>query len=222
MTLLEYLFGNMVSTKTDAERYMEERNREYAKKAAAYKKREMLGEVQKTIFDHLIPVAKINNYATVPQSQSTNRTQVRTTYDVPQTTYRTEMDYRDAAAETKRRLQEKYGCATQSESDCNTCDSSELDLEDASVFEINTVMFDQMKQVYKVCGKIKRGRFSVNDIVTVKNGTNHYAAKIRQIIRQGENIDYANVSSGVIILFLPTSGGLKMDKASKITKSTLN
>ena len=222
MTLLEYLFGVGISTKTDAEKYMEERNKEYARKSAAYKKREMLGEVQKTIFDYLMPMSKMSSYKSAPSAYDTNKTQVRTMYDQPDRSYRTETDYRDAAIETKRRLQEKYGLANGPSLDCDDCDSFDFEKEDASLFEINTVMFDQISHVYKVCGKIKRGRFSINDIVTIKDSTTQYSAKVKQIIRQGETIDYANVSSGVIILFIPASGGLKINKTSKITKSTLN
>ena len=222
MTIFEYIFGGIGPLKTDAEKYMEERNKEYSKKAAAYKKREMLSEVQKTIFDYLMPISKMSSYKSAPNTYHTNTIQVRKMYEQQDRVYRTEADYRDAAMETKKRLQEKYGHANIPTLDCDDCDSFDFEKEDASLFEINTVMFDQISHVYKVCGKIKRGRFSMNDIVTIKDSTTQYSAKVKQIIRQGEVIDYANVSSGVIILFIPASGGLRIDKTSKITKSTLN
>ena len=188
MTLFEYIFGQGIQ-KTDAERYMEERNREYAKKAAMYKRREQYGKKVKTLLDYLVPMSSVDTY-TEPITMN-KVTQVRPASEIYEMS-KLSQEYKQPTTEsinaTKQRLMEKYNIDS-----CLECDESDEEERDASVFEITTVVLDPKSKIYKVCGSIKRGRFSMNDIVCVKNGILKSNAGIKRIIRRGEVIQYANV-----------------------------
>lgn len=130
----------------------------------------------------------------------------------------------------KQRLQEKYKTNTKnndspkdhkniSNSNCETGCSQEYDKTEMSLFEIETVQ--KNGRVLKLCGKIMRGRFVLDDDVVVKSNGTAKETRVLQILRQGKEIDYANLSSGKIVISIPVDAAANVQPGDKLTKDSI-
>ena len=104
---------------------------------------------------------------------------------------------------------------------CEECQdiSTDFQKDETSLFEIYTVQ--KSGNIVKLCGKVIRGRFMFDDEVGLRLNSGDYPTQIIKIVRQGENIDYANSASGVIVITIPNNSNLIIQPGDKLIKSQL-
>lgn len=232
MSLFSFLHGE--SYESEAEAYMKKRNKDYIKRSNMYKRQEQRinGIGFKSIFD----TSHFNNGNHLTKGMF--GAAIDSINDILKESTTIDENVQEKQEELKKRLQEKYGCVTESNcsteyserieikndsynGSCDECDDSEDEYaeDEVSVFEINTVQ--QIGYTFKLCGRVTRGRFMCNNIVKIRTSSNDYTTKVTNITRQGESVNYANSASGVIVITIPYNTNYIVRNGDKLFKNYL-
>ena len=209
MGLFDFLFWNK-EIKTDTQKYMEERNRDYARKVREYKAKE----------DAWIKNSTVDVYNPKQRKAQQVQTQSITSYLKSNMKSHDTIYQHKSQEELKKELLAKYGHPTapsQTKQDkCNT----QLRTDDKkSVFSILSVIFDPQKGLAKVTGRVEKGRFERGDVV--KFGNNSLSLPIIGMIRQGSPIDYVNSASGIVVINFKTNKDLPVSKGDILHKNSI-
>lgn len=210
MGLFDFLFWSK-EIKTDTQKYMEERNRDYARKVRMYKERE----------DAWTKNSTVDVYKPKSQQQNNMPTQSLTSY-LKTTAKPTTSNYAHKTQEQlKQELLQKYGHPQAhkpaAKQDCKT--QLDYTTDKKSDFSVLAVVFDPQKGIAKVTGRVERGRFERGDVVKI--GESNVELPIIGMIRQGEPVDYVNSASGTVVINFKTRHDLPLSKGQSLHKNTL-
>ena len=116
---------------------------------------------------------------------------------------------------TKHTTQPSY-----TKSACDTCVTStnKHENEKTDVFIVENAFARANTRTVTASGKITKGGFSVGDKVLVKTTLEERIVPIQQMFRQGESINYANVSSGKIAIVIANAADIMVRNGDTITK----
>ena len=247
MGLFDFLHGK--DEESEAEAYMKQRNRAYAKRAAQYKQQESLDNSDDWMTETTEKYTRPDGTKVTRTSKTISKGYVNGTpsgkvgdllnqltggmmdeiKSIEQDCRNKNMTDEERQAELKERLRSKYGNSVRVDSSSkrstiktssyqSNCSTPGVKNKDQSIFVIRTAK--KVGQVWKVCGEIIRGRFGFGDTVTVKTATGDKIGRISKIVRQGEEIDYANISSGVIVIDIHVNG-FEIKPGDKLTKDSI-
>ena len=200
MGFFDFLHGS-VPRKSEAEEYMEKRNKEYARKAAEYKRRESMATAKEGLFEFgklFTPKQQAKNYTKPVNNYLTQRTEQATIpTNFPQKTY-----------------------SRKPRNNCDECGTSNsiYDSDHLDIFTVENAFAKSSTRTVTASGAIVRGGFSVGDKVEVKTTLETRVVTIQQMFRQGESIQYANVSSGKIAMVLSNAADILVRKGDMIKK----
>ena len=222
MGMFDFLFWNR-EIKTDTEKYMESRNRDYARKVREYKNREL----------ELVKNSKVDVYKpkNLPTSNASTRPYTERTYNAerpcyasPTSGHKSQTSGQKSQEQLKQELLAKYGhpqahkpSNPMKTNDCDTNLQSSSDKKAA--FSVLAVVFDPQKGLAKVTGRVERGRFERGDVVNF--GDTGMSLPIIGMIRQGEPVDYVNSASGTVVVNFKTRKDLPIRKGESLHKNTL-
>lgn len=248
MGLFDFLHWN--DEESEAEAYMRERNKTYAKRAAQYKK-------QQESFDNSDDFMNVTTekYTRPDGTKVTSKTYSKgyvngkpsgkvgdllnqmtgglfdDINDINKECENQNLTEAEKQAILKERLRGKYGNAVRVDSSSSRstikttmrqhddCVIPSVKQEELSIFVVKTAR--RVGPVWKVCGEIIRGRFGFGDTVVVKNSIAQKVGEISKIIRQGEGIEYANASSGIIVMDVKVNG-FEINPGDKLTKDSIS
>jgi hypothetical protein len=209
MGFFDFLHGGS-SRKSEAEIYMEQRNREYAKKAAAYRKRELMVEIaeQMGLNSRLQNNTRKNN----TKNNAVDK-MARKVGDSPN----------DIVSHVLSNGYEFSGSSTQcayNQTSCNTChtDDNKQKQKDSAIFCAQSAKINPSIRTVTVNGVIKRGWFEVGDKITIISALEKREAIIAKIIRQGAFVDFANISSGEVSFIFTTIADMMIKSGDQIVK----
>ena len=215
MRMFDFLFWNR-EIKTDTEKYMESRNRDYARKVREYKNRE----------SELVKNSKVDVYKPkkTPAQNSSARPYVERTYNSERPCYSSSTSGHKSQEQLKQELLAKYGHPQAPKPSnpmkTNDCDTNlQYSSDKKSDFSVLSVVFDPQKGIAKVTGRVERGRFERGDVVNF--GDTGMSLPIIGMIRQGEPIDYVNSASGTVVINFKTRKDLPISKGESLHKNTL-
>lgn len=202
MGLFDFLHGN--PPKSEAQAYMEKRNKEYTRRAAEYKRREALQELNASnkLFDNLKNRTNTNVHK---NSITTNVVSC----------LKTAVDKTVSFAESSNALN-----AARPKKPCDSCDSvpSIYDGAEKDLFEVSAASVQFSLRNVIASGVVRRGGFSVGDKVIIQTLSETKEVTISGIWRQGEKAQYVNVSSGQVGLVLANAADVIVKSGSKIIK----
>lgn len=202
MGLFDFLHWSS-SQKSEAEIYMEKRNKEYTRRAAEYRRREMMWAAKEGLFGlgktaspkrHSGNYSRpTNNYSTLPATQC----QKSTTCQPHQQTYNKTIS-----------------------GDCDSCGTSAsiYDSKHLDIFTVENAFTRESAGTAAASGVVVRGGFSVGDMVEVTTSLETRVVTIQQMFRQGKAIQYANTSSGKIAIILSNASDILLRKGDMIAK----
>lgn len=208
MGLLDFLHGGR-QIESEAEAYMRKRNKEYARKAAEYKRREamanMTGQFNRDAQDML--------YKNKRNSRSSAANTLASIGEVAGSIVK----------EIEKSLAGDISCETQTRraiDDCDECEKSTsiYDGKEAALFEVEASFVKPALRTVTVSGKVLRGNFEIGDQVDVVASVETREATIANIIRRGEKTEYANSSSGAVGLVLNGAADMSIRKGDRIEK----
>ena len=215
MGMFDFLFWNR-EIKTDTEKYMESRNRDYARKVREYKNREL----------ELVKNSKVDVYKPkkLPTSNASARPYTERTYKDSQPCYSTPKNGQKSQEQLKQELLAKYGHPQAHKPNnpmkTNDCDTNlQYSSDKKSDFSVLAVVFDPQKGLAKVTGRVERGRFERGDVVNF--GDTGMSLPIIGMIRQGEPVEYVNSASGTVVVNFKTRKDLPIRKGESLHKNTL-
>ena len=202
MGFFDFLHG-VSNQKSEAELYMEKRNKEYAKRAAAYRRREAMLVTQSGLdgFSKLFnSIQQQNNYTQPMNNRSTQQ-------NIQQS--------QQAVCQTSAQLHNK-----KSTSSCGECgnENSIYDSKNLDIFVVENAFTKAETQTVTASGNIVRGGFSVGDKVEIATTLETRTVIIQKMLRRGEAIQYANTSSGKIAIILSNAADILVRKDDTITK----
>ena len=215
---------------------MKKRNKEYAKRSAVYKKKDDGFNIQKN--SQLFDISMLENgLQSVFQNIGSQFEEFR---EISTSISDSNLSDIEKQEQLKKRLQDKFGnninvqCSSngtnknivikQNNTICENyeeCQDYSIDFkkDETSLFEISTIQ--RSGNVLKLCGKVIRGRFMFDDEVGLRLKSGDYPTQIIKIVRQGEDIDYANSASGVIVITIPNNSNIIIQPGDKLIKSQL-
>ena len=208
MGILDFLHGGR-QIESEAEAYMRKRNKEYARKAAEYKRREamanMVGQFGGDTRDALHKNTR-NNRSIANGTLSSIGEAVG-----------------NVVREIENSLAGDVSCETQTRRSLNGCDEcnntpSIYDGKEAALFEVDSSFIKPALRTTTVSGRVLRGNFEIGDKVDVVTSVEIREATIANIIRRGEKAEYANSSSGAVGLVLNGVADVSIRKGDKIEK----
>ena len=190
MGLFDFLHGR--PPKSESQIYMEQRNKEYAKKVAAYNKIEAKWGHQS---DN--PIININHkpYKSTPV-MAKQQIQINKSQSI------------------------KSKITHPKISDCLQCDTSPslYDGKEKSAFIITKASANAARGTVTASGIIKRGSFQVGDTVDVITSLETRSFKIVAMWRQGVKIEYANSSAGPIGMVFSNAADMLMRQNDRVVK----
>lgn len=209
MGFFDFLHGG-ASRKSEAEIYMEQRNKEYAQKAAAYKKRELMAEVAEQMGLN----SRLHNNAQNkrPQNDTINQ-MARKIGETP----------KEMLSHVLSSGHEFSGNSSQCNSNRTSCDTCHTDNDstnktDSAVFCIQSAKINPAIRTTTVNGFVKKGWFEVGDKITIISSLEKREATIAKIVRQGALVDYINISSGQVCLVFTTIADMMLKSGDQIVK----
>ena len=207
MGLFDFLHG-VSNQKSEAEQYMEQRNKEYARKAAEYRRREALstsagGEFLNKVFGQSTTTP---NHPRPVQPNQTQRPTTRTTS--AQTCYTNPPTYPAHSQQCT-----SYPNIEKCDTTKSMYDSDKLD-----IFAIENAFVRQNTKTVTASGVVKRGGFAIGDKVVIKTTLEEREVQIQQIFRQGEAINYINISSGKVAIVLSNSADMLVRQGDVVTR----
>lgn len=215
MGMFDFLFWNR-EIKTDTEKYMESRNRDYARKVREYKNREL----------ELVKNSKVDVYKPkkLPASNASARPYTERTYNAERPCYTSPTSGQKSQEQLKQELLAKYGHPQAHKPSnpmkTNNCDTNlQYTSDKKSDFSVLAVVFDPQKGIAKVTGRVERGRFERGDVVNF--GDTGMSLPIIGMIRQGEPVEYVNSASGTVVVNFKTRKDLPIRKGESLHKNTL-
>lgn len=215
MGMFDFLFWNR-EIKTDTEKYMESRNRDYARKVREYKNREL----------ELVKNSKVDVYKPkkLPTSTASARPYTNRTCYSERPSYASPISGQKSQEQLKQELLAKYGHPQAHKPSnpmkTNDCDTNlQYSSDKKSDFSVLAVVFDPQKGLAKVTGRVERGRFERGDVVNF--GDTGMSLPIIGMIRQGEPVDYVNSASGTVVVNFKTRKDLPIRKGESLHKNTL-
>jgi hypothetical protein len=210
MGLFDFLHGAR-PPKSEAEMYMEKRNKEYARKAAEYRRREAVNSVTERLGDSIYTIVQENM-----RKNTRNTDGVQTLGSVFGTAVCSILENFGIKASGPKRQQNGN---TQNKSkilvstthttasakyayDCDQCGSTSSIYDEMEIasFLVSGASVQSSTKALNVVGEIQRGSFKIGDRVEVVTALEVNSAKIAFMFRKGEPIDYANASAGMITL----------------------
>lgn len=235
MGLFDFLHGGHVES--EAEAYMRQRNKEYARKAAEYRRKEALSQLTDRV--HSDMTSTLKQYA-----RKENGSPVETfgaTFGAAAGSLIREFNKalnqsngtahsstnNHASAPSTSRPQTKITITTKSTSNvarqtnmCNTCDTtpSIYDGKEESLFVVESASARPALRSVFVVGTIERGGFEIGDKVQIVTPLETRDAIIGNIIRENKSLEYANVSSGRITLAFANCADLMIRKGNTVVK----
>lgn len=226
MGFLDFLHGS-APRKSEAELYMEKRNKEYAKKAAEYKRKEALADIAERFG------ANVNCQKTSRRVDTQSPTNLLETiansiakeFGVPLTNVSKQQKPGNYSTMNTNGMARKSESVREYHREVirDTCDDcwtdSEYDNDETAVFVVKNASIKAATRTLTAIGNITRGRFEVGDAVQVVSSSGTQNAIIASIIRQGEKIQYANVSSGPIGLVFANITDMMVRSGDKIVKA---
>ena len=215
MGLFDFLFWNR-DIKTETEKYMESRNRDYARKVREYREREA----------QLVKNSQVDVYKPkkLPTSNASARQYTERTYNAERPCYDSPARGQKSQEQLKQELLAKYGHPQAHKPSnpmkTNDCDTNlQYSSDKKSDFSVFAVVFDPQKGLAKVTGRVERGRFERGDGVNF--GVTGMSLPIIGMIRQGEPVDYVNSASGTVVVNFKTRKDLPIRKGESLHKNTL-
>lgn len=211
MGLLDFLHGGG-SMESEAEAYMKQRNREYARKAAEYKRKEaianMTGQFGGDMQDLLY-----KNSKNIRKSQALAEKTFGSVGEVA----------RALVKEIENSLAGDISCDIDTKpiaNGCGECNNTPniYDGKEVALFEINTASIKAATRTVTASGKVLRGTFKVGEKVELITPVETRTATIANIIRKGEKAEYANSSSGLVGLVLNGVADVMIRPGYKIAK----
>jgi hypothetical protein len=199
MGLFDFLHGN--PPKSEAEQYMELRNKETARKMAAYRRKETLAAMTANNDSGLFSVLKdhAKNYSNQDSLGRVIGTAVKTAID-------------DSNKQYNAYRQQKANCnfeqtSRSMSSSCNVCTSQtdDCDQRESTIFIVQRSFIKPSIRAVHVIGSISRGSLAVGDKIIIRSATETNESVIAMIIRRNEKQEYANSASGEIELILANS-----------------
>jgi hypothetical protein len=175
MGFWDFLHG-ITNQKSEAEEYMEKRNKEYAKKAAEYRRKERMQE---------LPSAFISQDK--PHSTRAKQTRPRPQYG-----------FQPSVSHSRQNTAFNSAC-----DECNSIDSS-YNKNQVGEFVVSEAKINTLTRTTLIIGRVKSGGFSTGDSIIINSSLEARDAIIGKITRQGAVVTYANSSSGEV-MFLFTS-----------------
>jgi hypothetical protein len=196
MGFFDFLHGE--PPKSEAQIYMERRNKEYARKVALYKKMEA-NSIAHRVQD-----------PPVRRQTSNNRSMANTISNSLTKCFENIIETPSSPTQTSYR----------SPSSCNTCASTQTIYDSASqdIFIVSNASAKPTDRSVIASGVIQRGSFKVGDNVTVQTIGGARKTTIVGMWRRGEKIQYANVSSGQIGIVLSNIADTLVKQGDKILK----
>ena len=208
MSILDFLHGGR-QIESEAEAYMKKRNKEYARKAAEYKRREAMANMVGQFVGDARDVLHKN-------SRSNKSPAVKTIASIGEVASA-------IVKEIENSLAGDVSCETQTRRSLNGCGEcnntpSIYDGKEAALFEVDSSFIKPALRTTTVSGRVLRGNFEVGDKVDVVTSVEIREATIANIIRRGEKTEYANSSSGAVGLVLNGVADVSIRKGDKIEK----
>ena len=209
MGFFDFLHGR--PPKSEAQEYMEKRNKEYAKKVALYNKLEANSTMVKTQVDTAENYRKANSSTNVFKTLTANLSKgINDALGMAN-----EMVVKstpNGSSQTASTIAHNY------KNSCNTCSTtpSIYDSKYSNIFDVKNASARPADRSVIASGIIQRGSFKVGDTVTIKTVRTTKQATILGIWRRGEKTQYANASSGQIGIVLSNSADTPIKQGDKI------
>lgn len=208
MGLLDFLHGN-APKESEAEAYMREKNKEYTRKAAEYKRKEAIANMTGGVFAQL----QDDMYKNSRNNRSKSTKTLSSIGEVA----------KSVVKDIESSLAGQVNCIPKKESalnECNECNNtpSIYDGKESALFEVNNASVKPSVRTVTVSGKVLRGTFEIGDKIEVITSLENREATIVNIIRQGEKTEYANNSSGMVGLIVNGAADVMIRKGDKIIK----
>jgi hypothetical protein len=210
MGLFDFLHGGKLP-ESEAEAYMRKRNKEYARKAAEYKRREAMtnitGKFGNDVQDMLYKNSRNNK---VSSAASASLTSIGEAVGSIVKEFEKSL-IEDACREARVRP---------TLNNCHECERtpSIYDGKEAALFEVDATSIKPAIRTVTASGKVLRGTFEVGDKVDVVTSVEIREATVAGVIRRGERAEYANSSSGAVGLVLNGVADMTIRKGDKIEK----
>ena len=207
MGFFDFLHGKQ--QKSEAQIYMEQRNGEYAKRVAEYKRREAL-QISGNKFNMLDDSSRRKTSNKSPQSIT--KKIVKHISD--------ELHANIPISAHSSTSNNSHNNIYKKANDCESCHTTtNIYNGEEDVLEVARASANASLRTVIASGTIVRGGFSVGDVVTVITSLETREATISGIWRQGEKIDYANISSGPVGVVLANSADMMIRAGDKIVKN---
>lgn len=200
MGLFDFLHG-ISNQKSEAELYMEQRNKEYARRAAEYRRREVMNSSAGSDFANDIK-SRISNRVSFQSTTSYKNNNV------------TRQQTRPKTSTVYLSVSKPYT------SSCDDCEKSTSLFDDvnSNIFKIEKAFVQSGTRMVTARGNIVRGSFKIGDKVELNTSVESRPVTVQRIIRQGEQTTYANTSSGAIAIVISNASDIVVRAGDTLKK----